>query len=234
MVFKNKIFKTVMSIVFGGIILFLYIFLTTHSTTTYRHLYYACIVLSFLLALLFLRPTLKNICLTAALFFACCADYCLILNFSVTNMPSDQIYGMLAFCALQVCFAVYTWFLLQRQSLRIAMLTARLLASLCVIIILPLIGLGLLEILSVIYILNFLITIVVTSCQARTEWLTLIGMISFFICDIFVGLNNGGSAILGLKNVAWLTAHDYSFYFYVPGIFIIALSSVWGNKKKAA
>jgi len=87
----------------------------------------------------------------------------------------------------------------------------------------------LLEILSVVYIANFLITVIVTACHAKTQWLTLSGMISFFICDIIIGLTNGGGAILGI-NTTWLASGDYAFFFYVPGIFLIALSSVWANK----
>ncbi len=228
--FDNKVLKIVLSILFGGLVMGLYLFLATHSTYTYRGLYYACIVLSFIFAFIFVRRNSKQISLTAALLFACCADYFLILNFVVSRSTTDQVFGMLAFCGLQICFAIYTWFLIKSLQWRIGMVIIRAAVSCLVAIILPLLHLGLLEILSVVYFFNFFITIIIVACHAKSEWLTLVGMISFFICDIIIGLTNGGGAILGI-NTVWLASGDYAFFFYVPGIFLIALSSVWANKK---
>jgi len=227
--FDNKVLKIVLSVLFSGIIFCFYIFLATSSTYTYRGLYYACIVLSFIFAFIFMRRNPKQMTLTAALLFACCADYFLILNFVVSHSPTDQIFGMLAFCGLQICLAIYTWFLVQQFNWRLTILIIRVVITTLVAIVFPCLQLGLLEILSVVYIANFLITVIVTACHAKTQWLTLSGMISFFICDIIIGLTNGGGAILGI-NTTWLASGDYAFFFYVPGIFLIALSSVWANK----
>ena len=193
-------------------------------------LYYTCVMLCFVLTLCFVKLTPTKLPITVALFCACVADYFLILNYSVTHHPQDQIYGMLAFCALQCCFTVYTYFIIKNPKLKIAMLITRVTVTLCIICVMPILQFGLLEILCAVYIVNFFITLLIVATQIKTRWLMFIGLLLFFICDIFVGLSNGGAALFHLQNVAWLTAHNYSFYFYVPGLLLIALSSVWSEK----
>ncbi len=230
--FKNKLAKLILTTLFGIAVFSCYLYLAVNGTGTYPALYYACIVLSTILSLLY-AGSLRQILLTCALFCACVADYFLILNYSVTHQPHDQIYGMFAFCALQIFFAIYTYLLHQSVQIKITMFGVRIIITLLLTIIMPLLNLGLLEILSAVYIVNFLITIIILISKFQTEWLTLIGMVLFFICDIIVGLTNGGSTLLGITNLQWLSAHDYAFFFYVPGIFIITLSTVWFQRKRA-
>ena len=213
--FQKPVFKLDMTVVIASAVASLYYTLLTRGTAGYAPLYYLCVLLSFMLSLVFVHSQKKE--LTIALFCACVADYFLILHDNAHHNPSDQMCGMVAFCILQVFFAIYANKLVKRQCWKTTILNMRLTTSLLITTTLPIFHFGLLEILALVYIVNFFITIIILSFHAKTQWLTLIGMILFFICDVFVGLSNFGT----------LTAYDLSFVFYVPGIFIIAISTVW-------
>ena len=227
---ENKIFKIAVSCVFAAAVLIIYLIYCIEGNLFHGGLAYSCIALSFVFSLLFVRLTAKKVFVTCALAVNCVADYFLIISYHLSYSKTDQLLGVIFFCIVQLIYAVYTYFIIKRMSLKIVMLASRGLLSALVAILLPVVlKLGALEVLSVIYILNSFISLVVFAVNMKTEWLTFIGFLFFFICDIFVGLTNGAAPYFGISGEALqlLSGHNYSIIFYIPGIFLISLSAVW-------
>ena len=232
---KSKIFKIVISCIVAAAVLTLYLFYCIDGNWNHEWFGYSCILLYFAFSLLFVRLTAKKVSFTCALAVNCVADYFLIISYHINYRRIDQLLGVIFFCIVQAVYAVYTYFIIERKSLKIAMVASRGALIVLAAILLPtLLKLGALETLSVIYILNSLVSLIVFACRIKTEWLTFIGFLFFFICDIFVGLSNGAAPYLGMSEeaVALISAHNYEMFFYLPGIFLIALSSVWEFEKE--
>ena len=223
----NRNLKIIMTVIFSVLLFGLYFFLAIHGSGNYRGLYYACVLLCLFWALLLIQPHRKKICLILALACAAGADYFLILRYSVSHHPTDQLWGMVVFCFLQFCLAVYTWFTTQNRKYKIITVSIRAGITLLSIMILPCLQLNLVAVLAVIYFSNLLITVVVLACQIKAQALMLVAMICLLICDFFIGMNNGGSEFFQLQNTTWLTAYDFSFIFYIPSLYLLALASVW-------
>ncbi len=232
---KSFAFKIIMSVLFAGIIFgayFYVIFGTIPEPLKVEYLKYGCVCACFLFALIFLRKSMKQLWVTLALAVAVVADYFLIL------FPSEQnrFIGLCVFCGMQVVLALYTLSLSKSIGAKVVNLAIRVALCLVAYFVLPLyFELGLLQMLSVMYIINFFFTIICLLCHIKTEWLMLIGALLFFACDIFVGLTCGAAEIFGIAGtpfMQFLSTYDMIFYCYIPGLFLIALSSVWKKGKK--
>ena len=195
-----------------------------------EYLSYACVFLCFSLALLFIRIDAKKILLTLILAVCAVADYFLILAPSEKN----KFVGLCVFCVAQFLLVIYTLFLNKGIGSRVANLAIRVALCLVAYYVLPIyFTLGTTELVSVMYIINFLVSLLVLLGHIKTEWLTFVGFLLFFLCDIVVGLTNGGFEILQLTGsfVDFLTTHDVSFWLYIPGLFGIATSAVFSKIK---
>ena len=227
---KNNIFKIVLSCFFASAFLALYLPFCIKGNLFRGWLAYSCILLSFVFSLVFVRLTAKKVLVTCALAVNCVADYFLILHLNKTN----QLIGVIVFCVVQFVYAIYTFVIIKRTCLKIAMIVSRVVLSALAAILVPLLVKGgALETLSVIYITNALVTLVVFVFKFKNEWLTFVGFLLYFVCDVLIGLSNGAAKYFGIteKMLKLITAHNYAMYLYLPGIFLIALSSVWEFSK---
>ncbi len=232
---KVSPFKVVMTIIFAILIFGVFFYrifgtLPEDSFLKPEYLSYACVCLCFLLSLLFVRIDSKKILMTLILAVCVVADYFLILN------PSEEgrFIGLCIFCLAQLLLAIYTLLLNKGIGSRVANLAIRVALCLVAYYVLPLyFTLGTTEFIAVMYIINFLVSLAVLLWHIKTEWLTFVGFLLFFLCDIVVGLTNGGFEILQMTGsfVDFLTTHDVSFWLYIPGLFGIATSAVFSKIK---
>lgn len=229
---KLSISKLLITILFAGIIFAAYFFVIFGEIkyplkTAYFS--YACVCACCLFALLFLRSK-KQLLVVLALAVTVVADYFLIL------FPSEQnrLIGACVFCAVQLVYAIYTLVLNKSIGVRVVNIALRVALCLIAYFVVPIyFELALLEMIALMYIINFVVSILFMLIHIKTEWLMLLGYLLFFACDIFVGLSNGGAEILGITGnfLALINGYDFAFYFYIPGLFLIALSSVWRKKE---
>ena len=208
--------------------MFLYVCIRGSANDPYNALSYASIGASFLLSLIFVRKSPKKILITLALGINVVADYFLVL------MPSEQnrLIGVCIFLGVQFAYFLYTMFLVKGIGLKIVWIAIRVALCLLAGFLVPLwLKLDTLEMISLIYIVNSFVTLATIAFHLRFEWLTFVGYFLFFACDIFVGLTYG-AGLLGITGTFLniLLNYDIAFFLYVPGIFIIALSSVWEFK----
>ena len=207
--------------------MYLYVCISKHDP--YNALSFACVGAAFILSLIFINKSPKKILITIALGVNVIADYFLVL------MPSEEnkLIGLCIFLVVQFAYFIYTVFLPKNPGVKVTWIAIRALLCLLVGLIVPrFITLGTIEMLGLIYIVNSFVTLVNLLCYIKFEWLTFIGFLLFFICDIFVGLTNGGADLIGItgKFLELFYQYDFAFFFYIPGIFTIALSSVWEIK----
>jgi len=200
-----------------------------------RYLGYGAIALCFLFSLLFIRKDLKKIFITLALATNVAADYFLVFS---TNSGTDKykMIGLWIFLGMQLFYFLYTLAVQKSNAARTINFALRVTAILVVIFILgKRFSLGLKEELAIIYIANSVVTLFVMLFHCKTEWLAAIGMLLFILCDVCVGLNEGGFEVINVSSgwfYEFITGHDVAFWFYTPGIFLISLSSVWAKKKQ--
>ncbi len=229
---KISIDKLIVTILFAGIIFAAYfyvIFGESKAPLKDSYFSYACVCGCFVFSLLFLRSA-KQFWVTLALAATVVADYFLIL------FPSEQnrLIGTCVFCGVQLVYAIYTLLLCKSIGVKVINIAIRVALCLVAYFVVPLyFEIGLLETIALMYIINFAVSLLFMLFHIKTEWLMLLGYLLFFACDIFVGLTNGGGQILGISYdfLYFISSHDIAFYCYIPGLFLIALSSVWRKKK---
>lgn len=233
---KKPILKIFMSILFALIIFggyFCVIFIDFQAPLKSSYFYFGCVCACFLFALLFMKMKPKSMVVVIALTLTVVADYYLILNLNA--LEENRLIGLCVFCGVQLLYAIYTLMLNRSIGTRVINIALRIGLCLIVYFVLPLyFELGLIEMISLMYISNFVVSILFLIAHIKTEWLMLLGYLLFFICDIFIGLSNGGAAFFGITGefLNFITSNDVAFYFYIPGLFLIALSVVWKKEKK--
>lgn len=223
-----KIFATLL---FAGAIFGIFFYVIFKGDFKPAYLSYSCVGLCFLFSLLFIKLNSKKILITLAFATNVVADYFLILAPSTEN----KLIGLYVFCGVQLFYLIYSLTLNQSIGAKIINLAFRVALCLLAYLILPkYFVLGTLELVALMYIINFFVSLLVFLIHIKTEWLLLIGYLLFFVCDIFVGLSEGGFAILNLTGpfVDFVLSHNVHMWFYIPGLFLIATSSVWAKKKE--
>ncbi len=232
---KNiNILKILATILFAVAIFGAYFYVIFKGDFSTPYLSYGCIGACFVFAFLFIGKSLKKCFLCLALATNVVADYFLVL------MPSQEnkLIGLCVFCGVQFFYFLYTLVLAKGNGTRVINIALRVALCLLAYFLLPkYFVLSTLEMISVMYILNSFVTLLILLIHLKTEWLTFIGFLLFFICDVFVGLTNGGVEVLGITGafVEFIFKYNIVFYTYIPGIFLIATSSVWsknGENKK--
>lgn len=197
-----------------------------------NYLSYGAIGLCFAFSLIFLTKNSKKVFITLALACNVAADYFLVFA------PSEKhkLIGLCVFLGMQLFYFCYTLAIQKSNVARAINFALRLSVCLAAILLLPRYAtLKTIELLAVIYIANSLVTLFVMLCHFKTEWLAFFGMLLFILCDVCVGLTNGGIEFFHIpagKFVEFITTHDVAFWFYTPGVFLISLSSVWAKNKK--
>lgn len=232
---RKDYFKIIMSIVFSIAILgaFVYVIWKGEIDASHPYLYYGTTCASFLLSLIFIRKCSKKILITLALALNVAADYFLVFDTSIANA---QIIGMSIFCGVQFVYLVYSLTLSKGNGMRVLNVAVRVALCLGAYLILPMyFTFSWLELIAVFYGINFLISVIIFAIHMKTEWLLFVGYFLFFLCDISIGLVNGGIDMLGLAGTPFaeiLMTYNFAFYFYVPGTLLISLSSVFAKKDK--
>lgn len=226
-----KIFATILfaAAIFAGYFYVIFGKFTPEMKIQPEHIRYALVGACFVFSLLFTRLSAKKILITLALAINVAADYFLIL------MPSEEnkLIGTCIFCGVQFVYFLYTLYLNKSIGLKVINMAIRVGLCLIAYFVVPnYFTVGTLEIVAMMYIINFAVSLVIFLFYIKTEWLLFLGFLLFFVCDIFVGLTNGGIDILGITGAAadFLRSYDIAFYTYTPGLFLIASSSVWSRE----
>ena len=231
------VFRILMTILFSGAVLAAFFYsifgeFSPDMKVRPEYLAYACPCLCFLFSLLFIRKDTKKLFLTLALAVTVAADYFLLLSAPTEN---NNFIGVCIFCGVQFVYFVYTLFLNQSIGTRIFNIATRVALCLVAYFVLPMyLTLGTIELIALMYIINFFVSLLVMFVHIKTEWLTLLGYFVFFVSDIFVGLQNGGAAMIGITGpfLEFVQNFDIAFYTYIPSQLIIAISSGWAKKKE--
>lgn len=216
----------VFTLLVGGVMLWVYF----KGDFERRYLTFALTGLSFLLSLIFIGKNVKKILITSALACAVAADYFLV--FSVLTWK-NQLIGLCLFCGAQAILAAYTVVLNKSNGRRVINLASRVVLCLVAYFVLPLyFTLGTLEIIAIMYAINFVVTIFVVLLHIKKEWLLFLGLLLYLLCDLSIGLVSG-AALIGLSAgfVKALVDANLTFWAYYPGLLLIAISSVFAKKK---
>lgn len=186
----------------------------------------------FLFSLIFIRKDSKKLLITLALAINVVADSFL------TFMPFEkyELIAICVFCGMQFVYFVYTLFLNKGTGTRIVNIAVRVALCLTAYFVLRIyVPLTTLDIIYIMYILNSFITLLVFLVHLKTDWLTFIGFLFFFIYDVFSWLLTGGIALFGLTGSFVDFLNQYAWvlvYCNYIGMFIISASSVWAKKKE--
>ncbi|MBQ0017053.1 MAG: hypothetical protein KBT30_00295 [Clostridiales bacterium] len=218
---KSKI-KNIIAIILSVIILALYLKVLIFGEAHYVEGFLG-IPLAFLISALFLDIKNSKAFITYALLLNSIADVFLVLT------RTHQEVGVSIFILAQICYMIYTLMLDKKLWVKLVNISSRVIISVVAVVVLKsLFNLELLEMLSVIYITNSCITCLFLGVHIKTKLLMFIGFILFILCDIVVGLTWGGAEILNLSGafIDLLYKFDFAFLFYVPGIYLISLSSI--------
>ena len=201
------------------------------------YLYYGCICACFLYSILFIKANAKKIFVTLALAFNVAADFFLILapELGLLKLTPAQIQfvGVALFCGTQFFYMLYTMWLTKGIGLKILNLALRVALCLVAYFVIPnYFALSNLEMLSVLYILNSFVTLIFLLFNVKREGLLFLGFLLFFVCDVFIGLNHCAT-FLGWSGAFFEFAlkSDISSWVYIPGILLIATSSVWAKNR---
>lgn len=229
---ENKWFfvKCLFTVIFAAAIFGAYGYVIHKGDFSPAYLSYGCVCACFLFALLFLKWTKRSVLFTLALATNVVADYFLIL------MPSEEnkLIGLYFFCGVQFFYFIYTLMLAKGNGTRVVNIALR--VALCLIayfVLKQYYTLSILEIVAIVYIINFFVNLLVLLLHLKTEWLPFLGLLLFFTCDVFVGLTNGGVELFQITGafVEFIYKYDIAFYTYIPGLFLIASSAVWQKNK---
>ncbi len=228
-------FRLFLTVLFTGLIFGTFFFgvfakLPADFALKPQHLSYICVGLCFLYSLIGTNYKSKNWFLTVFLGVCLVADYFLMIA------PSEQnrLVGVCVFCVAQLILMAYSLCLNKSVGTRIVNIAARVALCLLVYFVLPkFFVLGTLEIIFAMYISNFLISLLVVLTHIKSQGWLLVGMLLFFISDVFVGLTNGAS-ILGLSGpfLDFILKYNIYIYAYIPGLFFMGMHTVWAGRKK--
>lgn len=219
---KSKVFKIGMSVFFTLVVGALFLYVCIRGDLKNNLLSFLCSGLSFLLSLVFLKLTAKKIFLTTALAINVVADYFLVFS----QVEKLRIVGLIALCVVQLIYLIYSLLLVKGVGIRITSLGFRVALCLCVALLLPkYIPLETFEMIQIMILLNFFVSTISLGYDWINEWITFAGFSLVLISYTFVILSKIVPDLLDTFS------GTIAFYFYVPGILVIALSSVWENSK---
>ena len=128
---------------------------------------------------------------------------------------------------------IYTLLLNKSIGARVVNIAVRVALVLCVWFILPTyVELDTYQLMSLIYLSNFLVSLGVFLVHIKTQWLLFLGFLLVFVSALISFFVNGGIALFGLSGLNFLLDFDYAFLFYIPGLFLIASASAWARESK--
>lgn len=231
---KNvNVLKIVLSIVFAVAIVGAMVYrLLKGEPWDKPYLYFGSIAASLLLCVLFLKTSAKGIFIALALLAIVASEYFLIFQ-PVANFKDISLYVL---CGSQFFFLLYTFAITSSNGLRAINLGLR--AGVCLAICLVLPRYFSLDTYQLVYLslfANAFITFVCLLFALKREWLMMLGTLLVTLTIAFLGLNDGLADAFGLTGgfVDFLANYEYLVgYFYVLGILLVSLTSVWKVKKQ--
>lgn len=237
LVMENKkafYIKLPISIVFGMLVFVMYLYVNIADDImigdSWDILGYTSVIACFVLSLIFIRLDKKKLLITLALGTNVIADYFLVLHPYYEN----QLPGVSLFCVVHFFYFLYTIFLNKELWQKIVNVSVR--VVLCIImyfVTTHFLELSIVEIISVMYIINSAVTVFTLAFYIKKEYLLFVGLLLLMMCDIFVGIMWGGGEMLGMSYgfIDFINHYDFAFICYIPAEFLIAMSSVWAKKQ---
>lgn len=199
----------------------------------HNYLCFTSVVVAFAFSVLVARPYADSLITVLGLLFTVCADYCLLLIY-----PEPRVIAMIFFNTVQACYFIRI--LLNSKGRRevIVHVAVRLLAMLSAVILAFAILGGKpdsVSLISMIYFANLATNIVFAFYHHDRYLLFAIGLLSFALCDIFVGLGVlvNDYLRLGRDNILWQLTHsgvNFIWLFYVPSQTLISISAAIKQK----
>ena len=231
---RSQIFKIITTCVFAIAILAMY-FIVNLKDVYPDILSFACVAASALLSLIFLRVNSKNAFLTIGLLANVAADLFLVPRLFDLPVDKSNLIGVCIFCGVQFMYVLYTLSICKGLGLKLFNIGIRVAVCLLAYFVLRrYFVLDMVEWISVMYALNCVVTIFCLLINFKKNWVLFFGMLLLLACDVVVGLTNGGLEILKISGsfADILMTYDIAFICYIPAVLLIAISSVWENRKK--
>jgi len=173
-------------------------------------------------------PRFDSVVTVIALVFTVCADYCLLLV-----RPEPRVVAMIFFNTVQLCYFLRLFAAAHSHRERTVHVTVRL-AVIAVAIAVAYIILGgmvdTVSLISMIYFANLVTNIIFAFYHHDRYLLFAVGLLSFALCDVFVGLGVlvNDYLRLGRDTLLWKMTHsgvNFIWLFYVPSQTLIAISA---------
>ncbi len=186
---------------------------------------YSLIILNLVLAALFYERRREWLFCFLALVFTAVSDF-----FLVVCIPERATLGVAFFIPVQAFYFLRLYFEEEGKVRKIHLFVRITLCSLAVFV--PIIILGdsadVLSVLSVVYFVNILLNAAFSTLTFKSAPLLSLGLILFFLCDLFVGLGNldmylsieKNSLLYGLTH----TGLNMPWIFYAPSQILLTLS----------
>ena len=222
---KNKLTKLVIIICFTAVIfgLFLHSILGELAVLSYDEISFTCIVLCAILSVIFVHKLKDNTnFVSVAMLLNIASDYFLVL----TNGANNYTIGVSIFVVVQFVYACYTLTLNKTKLSKIFNVVFRVVTTLSLSVTLTIVfDLYVYETLSVIYITNFVITLIYALVYFKNNYIFAVGVLLYVLCDLIVGITFGAADIFGFEGafIGLLYTHDFAYFFYIPGAYLIAL-----------
>ena len=235
---KLYFFKIFASIFFASAVLGAFAYVCIKGDVEFHALSFSCVAACFLFSLMFIRLTAKKILFTIALELNAVADIFLVMLPNEKNM----LIGVCLMAGVQAIYFVYTLFLFKGNGMRAISLALRVALCLLAYFLLPkYFALTTIQLIYAMIVINSFITLLTFLFFLKTQWLTFLGFLLFFAYNFFSALGAGWAIVLKfpadflmiLANPFWLVP-GLGFIFYLPGVLLLALSSVWDGKATGA
>ncbi len=193
---------------------------------------YISIALCFAYSLIFIKSKKLNFIISIALAFSLCADACLVLA-----NPIKQLLGTSFFLVAQIVYCVYIILKTQNKKINVANIIARVCGSGLIILITYLVlkqNFDALSAVSIIYIFNLLLNIIFSFFTFGQNKCFSIGLILFFVCDIFIGLSAANGAYFTISNqaISSFINGPIAWLFYIPSQTLLAFETSCDYSKK--
>ena len=229
---NKPIFKIVLTLLFTAAILAAAIYVNIKGDLEKPYLTFACVGVSFLMSLLFIRKTNKKVYLTLALAVTVAAHY--FWFFDPLGGKDYQLVGICLFLGAQFFFMLYSLTLTRAIFMKVIDIALRVAACLIIaFVVKKQVTLSTVDMLGLMYLANCVVTMISMLIHIKTEWFTFIGFALLFVSGLFTmflmditGALHLTSAFLEflLKNYTYAVVDTY-----LAGLLVISHSSVWSK-----
>lgn len=237
---KVSFLKVFLSMLFAIGVLAMYFYVIFKGDLKYSALSFSCVAACFVLSAIFFRFTSKKFFITLALAINVAADLMFMTSvFGKVHFDKMGQVVLYLFCGVQLMYALYNLSLYKGIGLKIVNVAVRVAVCLLVYYILPkYVAISTVQMICLVYFINGAITILGLLYFIKTQWLLILGLLLSLAGSFFMWLMLGGG--LQLLHISLTTKFveilfgKYSLWFicYIPGLLLIALSSVWAKFKK--